>query len=247
MIGTSNTPLSMMSGDPVIADQSPPFNIGRSQSADIFSTPGEHASLSEDALSLEMYGGKGGNMPFRSPLSENGANPYLSSFSDEQFTFQSPPPSSHKMDLPFRSHEHNLAFQTPTHAQPAQQPQLQSQQAHQDSGVAFTSPLQEPGSQMYHTPKEHNVMLYQDSGMYQSPGQLPESSSNYQTPAHQMHQAHHAQHSHQQRQHSFETPVHQLQNEGQLYPSPLGGEQNQDELDMNHFVNYGTIDPATLQ
>lgn len=237
MIGTSNTPISVMSGDPVIADQSPPFSgIGRSQSADIFSTPGEH-QLSEDALSLDMYS-KNGNVPFRSPFSDNGANPYMSAFSDEQFTFQSPPPSSHKMDLPFRSHEMNMPFQTPTPHPPQQH--HHHQQLHQDSGVSFTSPAQDSGAQMYHTPKESNAVLYHESKMYQSPNPLPESSSNYQTPAHALHHHH---------PHAFETPANQMHpSSQQLYhQSPLGGDPTNEELDMNHFVNYGTIDPSNLQ
>ncbi|KAK0945150.1 hypothetical protein LTS01_026067, partial [Friedmanniomyces endolithicus] len=50
MLGTSNTPLSMTShGDPVIADHSPPLTgVGRSQSADIFGTPGEHPQFNDE-------------------------------------------------------------------------------------------------------------------------------------------------------------------------------------------------------
>ena len=223
MIGTSNTPLSFMSGDPVIADQSPPFGgIGRSQSADIFSTPGEHPSLSEDALSLDMYS-KSANMPFRSSLDDS-TNPYMSTFSDESFSFQSPPPTTHKMDLPFRGHEQSMTFQTPTH-----HPQ---QQMHQDSGVAFNSPR--TASQMYHTPKEHGSAMYQDAKMFQSPSQMHPHSS-YQTPAGQM-----------QQQHPFETPSSQIQLNDTLYQQSPLGEPSHDELDMHNYVHYGTIDPASL-
>lgn len=234
MIGTSNTPLSMMSGDPVIADHSPPFSgIGRSQSADIFSTPGDHTSLAEDTLSLDMYS-KSMSTPFRSPLGEHSTNPYMATFSDDTFNFQSPPSASHKMDLPFRTHESHMVYQTPTH-----HPQ-QQQQLHQDSGVGFNSPSQMPShdhnnQQMYQTPKENSSILYHDAKMYQSPAQLPESSSNYQTPANHMHHQHH-----------FETPANQMQHDQSLYQSPLGGEPSQEEFDMQSFVQYGTIDPASL-
>lgn len=232
MIGTSNTPISFISGDPVIADQSPPFSgIGRSQSADIFSTPGEHPSLSEDSLSLDAYS-KSMNTPFRSPLGDHSTNHYMSTLSEETFSFQSPPPTSHKMDLPFRTHEH-MAYQTPTH-----QGQHSMQQMHQDSGVAFTSPSQMPShdhhSHLYHTPKENGASMYHDAKMFQSPGQMRESSSNFQTPATQMHPLH-----------NFETPSNQSQ-DGSMYQSPLGGEVSQDEFDMQNFVQYGTIDPSSL-
>ena len=221
MIGTSNTPLSFTSGDPIIADQSPPFSgIGRSQSADIFSTPGEHPSLSEDSLSLDLA--KSMQVPFKSPMTEYNSTPFAASFTDDSFTFS--PPSSHKMDLPFRSQGLPMAFQTPTH--PSQQ------QHHQDSGISFTSP-HDPN--MYHTPKENGSMLYHDHKMYQSPAQM-HSSSNFQTPATHMH--------HSQK---FETPANQMPNEMMLFQSPLGGdEHDQDALDMSSFVQYGTIDPASL-
>ena len=228
MIGTSNTPISMMSGDPVIADQSPPFNAsGRSQSADIFSTPGEHPSLTDDSLSLDMA--KAMQVPFRSPLGDYNSNNYNTSFTDDSFDFQSPPSSSHKMDLPFRSHDSGMSFQTPTHHQ--HHPQL-----HQDSGVSFTSP-HDP--QMYHTPKENGSIMYHDNKLYHSPSHMHDSS-NFQTPATQPHGLH-----------PFETPAsHMQQSHGaHLYHSPLAnGSTNcgQDELDMSSFVQYGTIDPASL-
>ena len=238
MIGTSNTPLSFTSGDPVIADHSPPFsNIGRSQSADIFSTPGEHPSLSEDALSLDLA--KSMQVPFKSPLNEYNDTPFTSSFADDSFAFHSPPSSSHKMDLPFRTQD-QMTFHTPTH-------NPQQQQLHQDSGISFTSP-HDP--QMFHTPKENGAIVYQDNSMYHSPAPMHDGS-NYQTPASHMH------HHHQK----FETPASQMQQQ-QPHPtfqihqhldnapyhhSPLGSEQNtQEELDMASFVHYGTIDPASL-
>ncbi|KAF2225836.1 hypothetical protein BDZ85DRAFT_72223 [Elsinoe ampelina] len=200
MIGTSNTPLSIMSGDPVIADHSPPFNV-RSQSADIFSTPGEHPSLADDALSLDV------SKPmhaFKSPLSEY---QYNATFSDE-FTF-SPPPSSGKMELPFRTHEGQLPYQTPTHSA-----------HHQDSGISFTSP-----HDAFHTPKDNAF----DSSMYHSPAPMGDSS-NYQTPATQNMQS------------KFQTPANQT------YHSPLANpdDADQQEQEMQQFVQYGTIDPASL-
>ncbi|EMC97904.1 hypothetical protein BAUCODRAFT_46155, partial [Baudoinia panamericana UAMH 10762] len=71
MIGTSNTPLSIMSGDPVIADHSPPLTgVDRSQSADIFGTPGEHPTFSDDSLYLSESFNKQMQLPFRSPLTD---------------------------------------------------------------------------------------------------------------------------------------------------------------------------------
>ncbi|KAF2156936.1 hypothetical protein K461DRAFT_220665 [Myriangium duriaei CBS 260.36] len=211
MIGTSNTPLSIVSGDPVIADHSPPFHsVGRSQSADIFSTPGEHPSLADDSLSLDAPKSN----TYKSPL---GDYHYNSAFSDDAFTF-SPPPSNAKIELPFRGS--NLAFQTPTHSN--QPPQ------HQDSGVAFNS----SHDHIFHTPKENGNMMYDgSSSMYHSPAPMNDHSSNFQTPA-----------SHMPRK--FQTPG------GQLYQSPLARdgsvEGSHDEDGLNNYVQYGTIDPASL-
>ncbi|GAM88987.1 hypothetical protein ANO11243_070210 [Dothideomycetidae sp. 11243] len=211
MIGTSNTPLSMVSGDPVIADHSPPFTgVGRSQSADIFSTPGEHPSLADDALSLDA---SKSNI-FKSPLGDYHYGP--STFSDDAFTF-SPPPSNAKIELPFRTQ--NLAFQTPTHSN---QPPSQH---HQDSGVSFTP------DHMFHTPKENGPMMFDgSSSMYHSPATMNDPSSTFQTPA-----------SHMPRK--FQTPA------GHMFQSPLGrehGQEGHDDDGMHNFVQFGTIDPASL-
>jgi len=217
MIGTSNTPLSFTSADPVIADQSPPFSgIGRSASADIFSTPGEHPSLSEDALSLDF---KSMQVPFKSPMNDYNQTPFSSFAADDSFTFQSP--SSLKMDLPFRGHDHGMTFQTPTHGPPMQHLQ--------DSGVSFTSPHD---ISMYHTPKENASIMYNDNKMFQSPVHVHDSS-NYQTPATTQH--------HQK----YETPFSQMQHSSLYQNSPLG-DDSQDDLDMSSFVQNGTIDPASL-
>lgn len=160
MIGTSNTPLSIVSGDPVIADHSPPFTgVGRSQSADIFSTPGEHPSLADDSLSLDMSKPNA----FKSPLADYSYG--STTFSDDAFTF-SPPPSNAKIELPFRNP--NMAFQTPTHNN-------HPPQNHQDSGIAFNTPHD------FHTPKENAGMMFTDghNSMY-------DSSSTFQTPASHM-------------------------------------------------------------
>jgi hypothetical protein len=47
----------------------------------------------------------------------------------------------------------------------------QTQQMHQDSGVSFSTPSQQDQSNMFNSPKD-NGMVYQDSKMYSSPGQL---------------------------------------------------------------------------
>lgn len=170
MIGTSNTPLSIVShGDPVIADHSPPLNgVGRSQSADIFGTPGEGSQLSDEGLYLSESFNKQIALPFRSPLSEDTFN---SPMPEGMFTFQSPPPTG-----PESQNNVNLNgnFQSPQHVpggssyhSPAQHPS----QTHQDSGVSFSTPSQQEQPTMYTSPQE-NGLLYQDSKMYSSPGQM---------------------------------------------------------------------------
>lgn len=171
MIGTSNTPLSMMSshGDPVIADHSPPLNgVGRSQSADIFGTPGEHSHFGDEGLFLSESFNKQMALPFRSPLidesfhspmpegtfnfNSSAVNGSDNSSRSAQMQFQSPPPQTQDGSVHFQS--------------PASQPQ--AQQLHQDSGIAFATP---PHSGMYNSPKESG-MVYQDSKIYSSPSQL---------------------------------------------------------------------------
>ncbi|GAB7347219.1 hypothetical protein MBLNU459_g3323t1 [Dothideomycetes sp. NU459] len=222
MIGTSNTPVSIMShGDPVIADQSPPLSgLGRNGSDDIFNTPGGEHSLSEDALCLssDVYG-KSMSMPFHSPMGDDGLG-FDSSFSEAQFDFTSPAPANHKMNLPFRgTQEHQTPMQFQSSPHPGRAGQL-----HQDSAVAFHSPTQiahrDNGQNLYQTPKENNMWSH-DPKMYQSPAAMQDSSR-------------------------FASPHDQS-----LYQSPsIGAAANQhgahDEIDMNSFVQYGTIDPASL-
>lgn len=224
MIGTSNTPVSMMShGDPVIADQSPPLNgLGRNGSDDIFNTPGGDHSLNEDALCLssDMFG-KGMNMPFRSPLGDDGLG-FDSSFSEGQFDFTSPAPANNKMHLPFRAGQEH---QTPMHFQSSPHPG-RAGQLHQDSAIAFQSPTQlahrDNGQNLYQTPKDNSNMWSNDAKMYQSPATMPDSSR-------------------------FASPHDQG-----LYQSPsIGAAANQhhgtqEEIDLNNFVQFGTIDPASL-
>ncbi|KAL1302399.1 hypothetical protein AAFC00_002799 [Neodothiora populina] len=175
MIGTSNTPVSVMShGDPVIADQSPPLNgLGRNQNDDIFSTPGEH-HLNEDALCLssDMYT-KSFGMPFHSP-----------GLQDESFDFTSPAPANMKMNLPFRSQDQH---QTPMY-QSSPHPGHQ-QVMHQDSAIAFQSPTQMPhggdnGQSLYQTPKAEGSMMYHSPAqMHDNHFTSPHDSSMYQSPS----------------------------------------------------------------
>lgn len=220
MIGTSNTPISHHGADPIIADQSPPFD--GSSSHDIFSTPNDQL-LSEDAISLDMD--KSMHRSYKSPLSQYSAAQYSSAYADDSFDFNSPPPSSHKMDLPFRLQDQAVAYQTPTH---------QTQQQLQDSGIAFNTTHND--QQLFHTPKEANAMMHQDK-MYQSPVHV-QDSSNYHTPANT--------------NQNYQTPMHQnfsMQTGGQkqqVLHSPLGNGDNQGELNLNNFLHYGTIDPTSL-
>ena len=212
MIGTSNTPVSVMShhGDPVIADQSPPLNgLGRSQNDDIFNTPGDQ-HLNEDALCLssDMYS-KSYGMSFHSPgLPDDGSM----SMPDTPFDFNSPAPANMKMQLPFRTQDQYHSSPHPS----------QQQVMHQDSAISFQSPTSMPhgdnGHNLYQTPKDN--MMYQDSKMFQTPGQMHDSSQ-------------------------FTSP-----HDNSMYHSPsiqAGGHHNAEEIDLNSFVHYGgTIDPSSL-
>lgn len=213
MIGTSNTPLSFVSGDPIIADQSPPLTgLHRSQSADMFGTPGEPddgLTLGSDMYSLQK------TMSFQSPLGGDALH-FSSSAIEEPFTFNSPPPTDHKFQLPFRTQQdHQLQFQSPT-------PQ-NHQNMHQDSGIAFQSPTQmgqRDNGNLYRTPKGDGTVLYQDAKMYQSPAQMQQNGGD-----------------------QFQSPAHMQHDNGALYHTPPLG---QDELDPNQWVQYATIDPASL-
>lgn len=221
MIGTSNTPVSMMShGDPVIADQSPPLNgLGRNGSDDIFNTPGGDHSLNDDALCLssDIYG-KQMSMPFRSSLGDDSLG-FDSSFSEAQFDFTSPAPANNKMNLPFRATQ-----ETPMHFQSSPHPG-RAGQLHHDSAISFQSPThithRDNGHNLYQTPKD-NSMWSHEGKMYQSPATMPDSSR-------------------------FASP-----HDHSLYQSPsIGAAANQhgntqEEIDLNNFVQFGTIDPASL-
>jgi hypothetical protein len=80
MIPPSVSPLSFMSHDPAIVDQSPPLNmIHRSASADVYamSHDNSHAAMSDDGTSLnEMYSKHTLNIPMHphSPAFSNGAH-----------------------------------------------------------------------------------------------------------------------------------------------------------------------------
>ncbi|KAG9877811.1 hypothetical protein KCU94_g21886, partial [Aureobasidium melanogenum] len=179
MIGTSNTPVSCLSGgDPIIADQSPPLTgLGRSQSDDIFNTPGGDNGLSDDALCLssDVYN-KSMGMGFHSPLPDEHLG-FDSSLSDAHYDYNSPIPAN-KMNLPFR-----MPTETPMHQQSPNPAHLAM---HQDSAIAFQSPTHmghgDPGHNLYQTPKVNGTGMFQDSKMYQSPAQMHDS--NFSTPAH---------------------------------------------------------------
>lgn len=221
MIGTSNTPLSVNShGDPLIADHSPPLTgVGRSQSADIFGTPGEHSQFGDDSLYLSESFNKQMHLPFRSPLSDES---FHSPMPHGSFDFQSPPGTSgSQVHIPLDGQQNHMHFdmQPPPQAQDSsmmfQSPpgHPQGLQHHQDSGVSFSTPshMTQDQATIFGSPKDSG-MVYQDSKMYTSPSQmhhLPEEQSMY----------HH---------------------------SPLANGTNGDDMDMHNLGMYGTIDPHSL-
>ncbi|KAK5118955.1 hypothetical protein LTR62_000166 [Meristemomyces frigidus] len=175
MLGTSNTPLSITShADPIIADHSPPLSgMGRSASADIFSTPGEHSQFGDEGLYLSENFNKSIQLPFRSPMSEQA---FHSPMPNGSFDFQSPPGTSQSQlhnpfdgsmppnfDMPqHQTHDPSLLFHsTPTHNN-------HLPQNHQDSGVSFSTPSHM--SRGDHS--KDNGMLYNDSKVYTSPAQM---------------------------------------------------------------------------
>jgi hypothetical protein len=175
MIGTSNTPLSMASHDPVIADHSPPLNgMGRSHSADIFGTPGEGSQLGDDSIYLSESFNKQMALPFRSPL---GDDSFHSPMPDGMFNFQSPAANgseSHgSMNMSAQSQMH--FHPSPQHSQDGnyQSPSQHAGQMHQDSGVSFSTPshMSQDQASMFNNSQD-NGMLYQDSKVYSSPGQM---------------------------------------------------------------------------
>ena len=221
MIGTSNTPLSMTShGDPLIADHSPPLTgVGRSQSADIFGTPGDNSQFGDDSMYLSESFNKHMQLPFRSPLSEE---TFHSPLPHGSFEFHSPPGTSGSqvqlpvdgqhnrfqfdMQAPPQTHDGSMVFQSP-------QAHPHGLQQHQDSGVSFSTPshMSQDPAVIFNSPKDSG-MLYQDSKVYSSPGQM-----------------------------------HHLPDEQNLYHhSPLVIGTTGDDLDMNNFGMYGTINPHSL-
>lgn len=185
MIGTTNTPLSMASGgDPVIADHSPPLHgLGRSQSADVFGTPGDNSQFGDDGLYLSESFNKQLALPFRSPMNDEFASP----LPDSQFNFEMPQSVESQMSLPYRAQEGGLSFQSPPHQTPDHmsfQSPTPGANMHQDSGIAFSTPSHVPQDQQFNfnSPKDSG-MVYQDSKVYQSPApmqQLSEDSNMYQ-------------------------------------------------------------------
>lgn len=218
MIGTSNTPLSIAShGDPVIADHSPPLSgVGRSQSADIFGTPGTNSQYGDDSIYLSESFNKQIQLPFRSPMTDEF---HHSPMPDGSYDFQSPAPagasgsqvpmppngqpgSFHFEVPPPHTQDSSMAFQSPSTQAPGQQ--------HQDSGIAFSTPSNmshEPHA-MYNSPKD-GAMFYQDSKVYDSPGQM-----------------------------------HQLPDDQNIYhQSPLANATSSEDYSLGM---YGTIDPHSL-
>ena len=183
MIGTSNTPLSMTSGgDPVIADHSPPLNgIGRSQSADMFGTPGENSHFGDDSLYLSESFNKQIALPFRSPMTDE---PFHSPMPDGMFTFQSPPASAaDSQNMSNNHHQPQINFQSPPNQSQNgsmfHSPPSHPSQMHQDSGVSMNTPshVSQDQASMFNSPKDSGI-LYQDSKLYASPGQLHQMPSD---------------------------------------------------------------------
>jgi hypothetical protein len=181
MLGTSHTPLSMVShGDPAIVDHSPPLSgVGRSQSADMFAAPGDHSQLDEEGLYLSDAFNKQIALPFRGSMSEE---PFHSPIPEGMFTFQTPPgngPSEMQAHLNM-SGPSQSNFQSP----PGQQQDMSAfdspSQHNQDSAIAFSTSSQ--GSQdqagMFNSPKDGGV-LYQDGKMYTSPGNLQQGPDDH--------------------------------------------------------------------
>ena len=193
MLGTSNTPLSMTShGDPVIADHSPPLTgIGRSQSADIFGTPGEHSQFGDEGMYLSESFHKQIQLPFRSPMTDGS---FHSPMPHSSYDFQSPPGTSGSQShVQFGGHSSLPNFDLPLPPPQLQDgsmvfhspPTLQhAPQQHQDSGVSFSAPSHMPQHKptAFNSPKD-NGMLYHDSKVFSSPGQLhhlPDEQALYQ-------------------------------------------------------------------
>lgn len=161
MLGTSTTPLSMTShGDPVIADHSPPLNgMGRSQSADIFGTPNESAQLGSDDLYLSESFNKQIALPFRSPMNEES---FHSPMPEGMFNFQSPSSGNGQDSNMNGNGQQQMSYPSPSQQNGSNYQSPSGQ--HQDSGVSFSTPS--------HETSQENGMLYNESKMYTSPGQM---------------------------------------------------------------------------
>lgn len=176
MIGTSNTPLSMVShGDPVIADHSPPLNgAGRDQSTDVFGSPGEHSQYADEGIFLSESFNKQISLPFRSPLPEETFHSPVPDGSFHSYTPAGnlPDMAGQQTPMNFQSPTHhgqdNSIYQTtPSHSN--------TQSTHQDSGISFSTPSHLSQAQStYNSPKDHGRLFYQqaDGKMYSSPAQL---------------------------------------------------------------------------
>lgn len=182
MLGTSHTPLSVNShADPVIADHSPPLSgMGRSQSTDVFGTPGDNSQFGDDATFLSESFNKQINLPFRGSLNDDS---FQSPMHEGTFTFEGPTPGSDgqmhfQTPPPLQTQDGSLDFHSPS---------LPPQQMHQDSAVSFSTPSQ----QMHHNDHADPGSVYQDSKVYESPAQVQQISEDHHNPYHQSPMYHH--------------------------------------------------------
>lgn len=185
MIGTSNTPLSMNGshGDPIIADQSPPLN---SQNSDVFGDPGDCSQFGDDSLFLSETFNKQIGIPFRNAMSDELFQSPMPNGSFDNY-LHSPPGAvpdaqniqafrnqdqMHFRNAPNSTQEGSMTYQSPSN--PENPPQM-----HQDSGNSFSTPphMPEHKAAMYSTPSDSGL-LYQESTMYQSPGQMQHLSED---------------------------------------------------------------------
>ncbi|KAK4951101.1 hypothetical protein LTR66_013896 [Elasticomyces elasticus] len=216
MIGTSNTPLSMIShGDPVIADQSPPLNgMGRNQGADVYGTSGDPGPFSEDGISLNDMYNKNMSLPFRSPLTE------------EPLSFPNRP-AEHEVQLPFRgqmSGDSGLTYQS----------------SQDGSNVAFRSP---PNTSHMHrdaSNNNNNNMSYQNPHDHVMSFQSEEKPMLFQSPPHMQRDNGMSFH-HSPRDAAAATTNNMYQS-----PMGGDDFAAQEELDMHNLVNFGTLDPTAF-
>ena len=115
VIGTSHTPLSIMSGhgDPVIADHSPPLSGVHGQDSEVFGTPGDTSQFGDESFFLSESFSKQIALPFRSPGMDE---PYEAPIPDGVFNFNSPsagPDSTGGLTFQSPDSTGGLTFQSP--------------------------------------------------------------------------------------------------------------------------------------